>query len=315
MIERVAAADETGDDSAPAGLVTTRLIVPAVVRKLAGSDAVICVALSLLTESVCPFACTVAPVAKFDPLSEMVAGPAGFVITAMLDGLTEATTGCAPSTSSSVGVVALPPGPGLLTVIWPRPKVCTSVAVSATCSDVALTNVVGRVCPFHNTVEFASNPVPATVTTAGAPCGTLAGINPAIAGVGLITVKPEGAELPPPGAGFTTVIDVAAPAASAAAGTVTCNTVALTNLVANAVPLNEAVEVAMNPLPLSVTTCVGAPATTLVGDTPDTAGVGFAAGVGVGVGAGEAVPLELGPPPQPESKGKSATRNTAGTKV
>src|SRR5260370_24954189 len=143
------------------------------------------------------------------------------VLTATPDGLTERMVGTVAAITSSVGVVLVPPGRGLLTEICPEPKLCRSAAVSETWSVVPLTKVVGRAAPLYITTEFASNPLPLTVMVAGRPWGVLPGESPVTAGVGLIIEKLDGSELPPPGEGLDSTSFATWPAASADAGTAT----------------------------------------------------------------------------------------------
>src|SRR5260370_8699595 len=105
------------------------------------------------------------------------------VLTATPDGLTDTMVGTVAAITNSVGVVLLPPGPGLLTEICPEPKLCRSAAVSETWSVVPLTKVVWRPAPLYMTTDFASNPVPLTLMVAGTPWGTLRGESPVTAGV------------------------------------------------------------------------------------------------------------------------------------
>jgi hypothetical protein len=201
---------------------------PAAAKKVDARETVMFVPFWLVTGTKVPFACTVAFAAK--PLPEILIelGTLEEVLTATLDGLTERMVGTVAAITSSVGVVLLPPGPGLLTDICPDPKLCRSAAVSETWSVVPLTKVVGRAAPLYNTTEFASNPLPLTVMVAGTPWGVLPGESPVTAGVGLIIEKLDGSELPPPGEGFESTSFATCPAASADAGTATCRLVPLT---------------------------------------------------------------------------------------
>ena len=62
-----------------------------------------------------------------------------------------------------------PPGAGERTRIAADPVVARSAAPIAACSCVLLTNVVGRVEPFHCTTDDATKPVPVTVSVKAAP--------------------------------------------------------------------------------------------------------------------------------------------------
>lgn len=129
------------------------------------------------------------------------------------------------TTSGAAGLVD-PAGAGLLTVNEPVPWFCRSAALSATCNEVALTKVVGRAAAFHITMEFDSNPVPVTVIVAGLPGGTYRGEIAVITATGLFTLNVAPADVPPPGAGFCTVIELAELPVKSAAGSVTLRLVA-----------------------------------------------------------------------------------------
>lgn len=155
--------------------------------------------------------------------------------------------------------------------------------------------MVGRAAPFHITTELASNPVPVMLIVAEPPGGTYRGEIALIAGAGLFTVNDAWVDVPPPGAGFSTVIALDELPAISAAGTTAVNCVALTNVVLSDVPFHSAVELEMNPDPVIVTVVFADPAVELVGEIAVMAGVGFDCGAGLG---GAVVP----PPPQPPRK-------------
>lgn len=70
-----------------------------------------------------------------------------------------------------------------------------------------LTNVVVLLESFHLTTEFATKLVPLTViTNPESPAEAEVGLINAIVGIGLLTVNVCMFEVPPPGAGVTTVI-------------------------------------------------------------------------------------------------------------
>src|ERR1700753_3645312 len=102
---------------------------PAAAKNVDASEIVMLVPFWLVTGTKVPFACTVAFAAK--PLPEILieVGTLEVVLTATLNGLTETMVGAVAAITSSVGVVLLPPGPGLLTEICPEPKLCRSAAV------------------------------------------------------------------------------------------------------------------------------------------------------------------------------------------
>ena len=153
----------------------------------------------------------------------------------------------------------------MLTDRDPVPWFCRSVALSITCKVVGFPKVVGRAEPFHKTTEFDSNPVPLIAIVAALPGGTYRGEIALIDGTGLFTLNVTAAEGPPPGAGFCTVIALAELAVEFAAGTVAFNSVALTNVVARAVPFQVMTEDEIKPEPATSNNVSPAPASTLEG--------------------------------------------------
>ena len=91
----------------------------------------------------------------------------------------------------------------------------------------------------------------------------------------MVVVKFSALEVPPPGAGFVTVTVAAPPEAIAAAGMAAVNCVALTNVVAGAVPLKLTIEAAKKFVPLIVSVKAPPPATALVGEMVEIVGVGL----------------------------------------
>jgi hypothetical protein len=89
--------------------------------------------------------------------------------------------------------------------------------------------VVVSPLPFHCAVELVRNPVPAIVTVVlAAPAVIELGLIAVIAGEGLFTAKLAAEDVPPPGAGFCTVIGSVELAAKSEAGTAAVNDVELT---------------------------------------------------------------------------------------
>jgi len=71
---------------------------------------------------------------------------------------------------------------------------------------VLLTKVVARAVPFHCTTDDAAKLLPPTVRMKAAPpAEALLGASALSVGAGGSTVKVRAAEVPPPGAGVTTV--------------------------------------------------------------------------------------------------------------
>jgi hypothetical protein len=125
------------------------------------------------------------------------------------------------------------------------------------------------------------------------PAATVCGEIAVIAATGLFTVNVAAGEVPPPGAGLSTVTMLSELPLRSAAGTAIVNWVALTNVALIAVPFHCTVEAEMNPVPSIVTAVSGAPATTEDGVSVAMAGLAFEVG-GLTTGAGAAPP-----PPHP----------------
>src|SRR5207253_2827922 len=99
-----------------------------------------------------------------------------------------------------------PPGGALNTVTRAVPAVRRSVAGIAALSCVGETYVVGRAVPFQRTTEPATKFVPVTVSVKPeARAWTRFGLSPVVAGTGFVIVNVCAFDVPPPGAGLTTV--------------------------------------------------------------------------------------------------------------
>ena len=99
-----------------------------------------------------------------------------------------------------------PPGPGVRTVTWAVLGAATSLDGIIAVSCVGLSKVVVRLPPFHWTTELATNPPPATVSEKVPATGTVEeGDREVRIGAGLLMVKIRPFEVPPAGAGLTTV--------------------------------------------------------------------------------------------------------------
>ena len=83
-----------------------------------------------------------------------------------------------------------------------------------------LTKVVARAVPFHCTTDDAAKLLPLTVSVKAAPAAAaLLGASALSVGAGGSTMKVRAAEVPPPGAGVTTVT-WAVPAATMSLATI-----------------------------------------------------------------------------------------------
>ena len=100
----------------------------------------------------------------------------------------------------------LPTGSGLNTTTDAVPTLAISAAVIAAVNCVALTNVVVRLLPFHCTTALFSKLLPFTVNVnAGPPAIAEFGTSEDSAATGVVTLKKNVFDVPPPGAGFTTI--------------------------------------------------------------------------------------------------------------
>jgi len=129
------------------------------------------------------------------------------------------------------------------------------------------------------------------VMVADLPTGTVAGETEVIAGTGLFTEKLTAAEVPPPGAGLTTVTFATDPFAKSTAVTVAFRLVAEVNVVVSDVPFHCTLEAEMNPDPVTVIEVSEDPAVAAGGVTERADGVGLDCGGGV--------ITVVAPPPQP----------------
>jgi hypothetical protein len=179
-------------------------------------------------------------------------------------------------TVNAVAADVPPPGAGFCTVIWFVELPDRSAAGTTPTSCVALTTLVAISTPFQPTNDPATNPVPVTVTIVSfAPAVTLEGLTLVIVGVGSFTEKLTGEDVPPPGAGFTTVSCPTVALARSLAGIVVFKLVAEANVVVSAAPFHSTVELAMNPEPDSVTGVSAEPTAAEDGLTEVTSGAGF----------------------------------------
>jgi len=128
------------------------------------------------------------------------------------------------------------------------------------------TNVVASVFPFHFTVDVETKFVPFTVNVNCAP-PAVAQVGPIelVVGTGLLIVNVCGFDVPPPGAGFTTVTDAVPAFATRAAVTVAVSCVEETNVVVKAVPFQRTDEVATKLVPFTVRVNCGDPARQALG--------------------------------------------------
>lgn len=141
-----------------------------------------------------------------------------------------APSGCAPPPRFTVGVN---------TVTDDVPTVAISAAVIVAVNCVGLTNVVVRLPPFHCTTEVLIKFPPFTVSMNAAPPAIAEfGTSEPSAGTGVVTLNWSESEFPPPGAGFRTLTFTTLAVCTSAAVIAAVNCVALTNVVARALPFH-----------------------------------------------------------------------------
>src|SRR5712692_7074825 len=98
------------------------------------------------------------------------------------------------------------PGSGLKTVTRAVPGLAMSVYSIKVASLALSKNVVWRLAPFQRTTELGANPLPFTASQKPGPAATaLEGEMEAAVGAGLLMVNVFAPDVPPPGAGLSTV--------------------------------------------------------------------------------------------------------------
>src|SRR5436190_190144 len=146
-----------------------------------------------------------------------------------------------------------PPGVGFTTLTDAVPAVAMRAPGTVAVSCVAETNAVVSAVPFQRTDELATKLLPFTVImNCAAPARHELGLIEVVAGTGLLIVNACEFEVPPPGAGFTTVTDAVPAFATRAAVTVAVSCVAETNVVVKAVPFQRTDELATKLVPFTV---------------------------------------------------------------
>jgi hypothetical protein len=236
---------------APPGFTTVMDALPLAAIRFAGTEAQTCVVLSVVVVSAEPFQLSVAPAVKLVPLAHNV--KAGPVATAEV-GVRLVITGPAALMGNAEALDAAPPGFTTVTLALPCNAIRSAVTAAVNCEP--LTNVVEIALPFQSTVAPERNPVPFTVRVKAAPPAVAeVGLRLVIAGVAALIVKVAAAdELAP---GFVTTTLAVPAAAIRLAGTAAVSCVALTNVVASAVPFQPTAAPDTNPVPLTVSVKAG----------------------------------------------------------
>ncbi len=153
-----------------------------------------------------------------------------------------------------------------------------------------------------------TKPVPFKVrVNVDPPAKTVVGDNEEIEGDGLLIVKFATEEVPPPGAGFTTVTLAVAAAAMSAAVMEAVSCIPETNVVVRLAPFHWMVEFEMKLLPLTVKVKAVPPAVAELGEVELMEGTGFEGGT-------EVEEFDE-PPPQPAVANATRNASASGTGV
>src|SRR5271156_5919210 len=155
------------------GFTTMIESVPALAMSVARICAEILVALDVLVERGLPFHSSTESDVKFVPVTISVKFPPPATDVA---GETEVIVGAASLTTKFTAPDVALPAPELATVMANVPALVRSVAGICARSAELLTKVVGRILPFHCTVEVDVKFAPSTfIVNAGPPCTPVAG--------------------------------------------------------------------------------------------------------------------------------------------
>lgn len=202
------------------GFTTVIAAVPAAAMSAAVIAAVNCVALTNVVVRGLPFHCATELLMKLVPFRVNVnAAPPALVDVGAIE--VSVGTGFAALIVKVSGFDVVPIMPcgcaranttvGVNTFTGTVPAVRMSAAVIAAVSCVAFTNVVVRLLPFHCTTEVLKKLLPFTVNVNAAPPAMAEfGTRVVSAGTGVVTVKPALFDVPPPGVGVKTVIEIIA---------------------------------------------------------------------------------------------------------
>ncbi len=217
--------------------------------------------------------------------------------TVTVAGMSEVTCGAGFCTVNVSDAELPPPGAGFTTRTWAVPADATSAAGIAALRDVELMKVVTRAVSFHCTVEPETKPLPLTVSSnAGLPTTTLDGLSAEATGRTFVIVNGSAADVPPPGAGFTTVTCAAPATARSAAGIAARSRPGAEYVVVRGEPFHWTTDPATKPDPFTVSVNAELPAGAVVGAIEISIGTGLLACL-----------LLPSLPPQPASRTTQAT--------
>lgn len=275
-------------DAPGPGLLTFKAPSCGFCRSMALSATFNCVGLTYVVGRAFPYHKTAEFASNPVPVMVMVAALPGGTIR----GEIPVITAVGLFTANAAAGELPPPGAGFCAESWLCELAIRLAAGRIALTSVALTKVVASAAPFHSITVDETNPDPLMSSGVSAdPANTLVGLTLPMAGTGLFTVKSTDADVPPPGAGFTTVNFPTVPFARSLTVSVALRLDADPNVVATGVPFHCAAELAMNPEPLIETDMLAEPAIADGGVSAVIDGEGFNVGPGV--------PGLDDPPPQP----------------
>jgi hypothetical protein len=229
MVKSVTASASADDTPPPgAGLKTVMESMAAVARLVAGIVAMSEKPLLKVEDTLAPFTCTIAVFAKFVPVT--VKDKAGLpAMTPAGESEVSVGTGFALVTWSVRKFDGPPPGAGFDTEMEREPTAARRLAGRATVREVALTEDGVKAAVFTCTDAPFTKFMPITVRLSPAvPARTLVCDRDEIMGTGFRTGSKRVFDVPPPGAGFKTVMESEPAEARRVAGIATVREVALT---------------------------------------------------------------------------------------
>jgi len=252
-----------------------------------------------------PFHCTEEDGRKLAPVTATVNAPPPTIAD---PGLKSAIEGGANCTVNDTLLDVPPPGVGLATVTVAVPPLAMSVPSIAACKLVLERNVVGRELPFHRTVDEETKFVPVIVNVkAGLPSSSTFGLSDVTVGIGLLMVKVNALDVPPPGLGLDTATCAVPAAAMSAAVMSACRPVLETNVVVRELPFHKTVDEGIKLAPATASVKEAVPAFTELGlRVPD-----IREGTGLFDGGGGLPELPLHPQIHAKVKRTTRTRATA----
>jgi hypothetical protein len=173
--------------------------------------------------------------------------------TATDDGVKPLIEGTGFPTENETDVEVPPPGVGFVTVTGKLPELLISDARMAAVNCVGPTKVVTRATFLNFTAEVLTKFVPFTVNVKAPEFTSFeVGDKVVIVGTGLLTLKPTALEVPPPGAGLTTVMEIDPAELRSEPGMLAVNWFAFTKDVVRAAPFTLTVELFTKLEPLTV---------------------------------------------------------------